>query len=109
MPTTSHFGVFDINGDGKDDIKNVVRDFERWASPSTPTSTSRKKWVAALTTKTRYAIKGNVPNPRGNDPFVKEKSELNQLLWSEAAIQAKNKGITEVSYRDLFPRMGYRV
>lgn len=103
------FGVFDVNGDGSDDIKNVVRDLERMGIPvDAYFDLKDQKWIGTISAKTRYAIKGHIPNPSGNDPFAGEKAGLVGKL-SEAAVEAKSKGITEVSFRDIFPRMGYRV
>jgi hypothetical protein len=104
------YGLFDINGDGSDDIKNIVRDFDKMGIPvDAYFDLKEKKWVGELTNKTRYVISGYMPSPRGQtDPFVKEKAELNDAL-SKAREEAKQKGLTVVDFRDIFPRMGYRV
>jgi len=103
------YGVFDTNGDGIDDIKKVVEDFKKMGIPvDAYFDLKEKKWVGDITPKTRYAIKGEVPNPSGNDPFAGQKAEINDAI-AKASTQAKSKGITDVSYREIFPRMGYRV
>lgn len=103
------FGVFDTNGDGRDDIKNVVRDLERMGIPvDAYFDLTERKWIGTLSARTRYAIKGYAPNPSGNDPYAGEKAALNAAI-SQAAVDVRNKGITEVSFREIFPRIGYRV
>lgn len=103
------FGIFDVNGDGSDDIKNIVKDFDRMGIPvDAYFDLNEKKWIGELTSKTRYVIEGYMPNTSANDPYLKEKTDLTGLL-SEARVSAKNKGLNVISFRDMFPRMGYRV
>ena len=67
-----------------------------------------QKWVGKIGSRTRYAIEGLQPSSSGSDPFVKEKQVLIGGL-SNAREDAKRSGAVVVSFRDIFPRMGYKV
>jgi hypothetical protein len=102
-------GVFDINGDGTDDVQNVVRDLSRMGVVvDAYFDLTKRKWVGNINEQTRYLIVGRYPVQSANDPNREEKTKLIDAI-SKAIDGARQKGIQDVQYRDFFPRMGYRV
>jgi len=103
------FGVFDIDGDGVDDIKQVVRDMNRMGVVvDAYFDLETKKWVGKLTEQTIYAVEGYYPSQAGADAVAAAKAALDTAL-REAKTQCKEKGAKIVKIRDFFPRIGYRV
>jgi len=102
-------GVFDINGDGTDDVQNVVRDLSRMGvTVDAFFDLQQRKWVGQVSEQTRYLIVGRYPVQSANDPNREEKTKLIDAI-GKAVEGARQKGIQDVQYRDFFPRMGYRV
>jgi hypothetical protein len=102
-------GIFDINGDGADDMETVVRDLTRMGVPVDAYFDMRKRqWVGQITENTRYVVKGHTPVNSGLDPNQEDKTRLIAAM-SEAIDGARKRGVQDVSFRDFFPRMGYRV
>lgn len=102
-------GVFDINGDGSDDIKHVVRDLERMGiTVDAFYDLETRKWVGKLSEQTRFLVVGRYPVQSALDPNREEKTKLIDSI-SKAVESGRQKGIQDVNYRDFFPRMGYRV
>lgn len=101
-------GIFDINGDGTDDIASVVRDLTKMGIPVDAYYDMKKKaWVGQVTERTRYIIEGYRPITSGNDPLLDEKTKL--LGGIDKAIQdGRQKGVEPVNFRDFFSRMGYK-
>jgi hypothetical protein len=111
--TTDHIaliGLFDINGDGSDDIEHVIRDLTKMGIPVDAYFDLRKRqWVGQITEQTRYIVEGYYPLNTANDPNREEKTKLLGAIDAGIkAAQAKG-GAQTVSFRDFFPRMGYRV
>jgi len=101
-------GIFDVNGDGTDDIEAVVRDLTKMGIPVDAYYDLRtRKWVGRITDQTRYVIEGYTPSNSANDPNQKAKSDMIAGLTA-AKDEARNKGIAIVNFRDVFPRMGYK-
>jgi hypothetical protein len=101
-------GIFDINGDGIDDIQSVVRDLTKAGIPVDAYYDLKKKaWVGQVTERTRYVVEGYRPINSVNDPHVKEKTELLDAIGA-AIKDAKQKGVDTVNFRDFFSRMGYK-
>jgi len=102
-------GIFDINGDGTDDIQTVVRDLNRMGIPvDAYFDLKTKKWVGKLTERTRYVVDGYTPVPTAHDANLEGKTELIKAI-NGAKDEAKNKAIPVVSFRDFFGRTGYKV
>lgn len=101
-------GIFDVNGDGIDDIESVVRDLTKMGIPVDAYFDMKKRaWVGTVTERTRYVVEGNYPQPSATDPNLEEKSKL--LGAKDKAVgDAKLKGVNTVNYRDFFSRMGYK-
>jgi hypothetical protein len=101
-------GIFDVNGDGIDDIEGVVRDLTKMGIPVDAYFDMKKRaWVGTVTERTRYVVEGNFAQNSPSDPNFEEK---NKLLGAKdkAITEAKAKGVNTVNYRDFFSRMGYK-
>jgi hypothetical protein len=102
-------GIFDINGDGTDDIQHVVRDLLRMGIPVDAFfDLSKRQWVGTINEQTRYIIVGRYPEQAAADPNREEKNRIIEAI-SKAVQTGREKGIQDVKYSDFFPRMGYRV
>jgi hypothetical protein len=102
-------GIFDINGDGTDDIETVVRDLTKMGIPVDAYFDMRKRqWVGQVTEQTRYIVEGYRPLTSAGDPNLEDKTKL-LGAWETAVNAAKNKGAQVVRFSDFFPRMGYRM
>jgi hypothetical protein len=104
-------GIFDINGDGTDDIDTVVRDLLKMGIPvDAYFDMKTRKWKGQIDSQTRFIIQGYYPVvTSASDPLVNDKSKLRGAI-SEAIDFAQSKGGAQtVGFRDFFPRMGYRV
>lgn len=102
-------GVFDVNGDGTDDTKSVIRDLTRMGvTVDAYFDLAERKWVGKVSEQTRFLVVGRYPVQSANDPNRDEKTKLIGAI-SQAVEAARQKGIQDVPYRDFFPRMGYRV
>jgi hypothetical protein len=110
------YGVFDVDADGIDDIRTVIRDLtkmgvivdayfdleqKKWVDPSTGKATT-------LTPQTVYAIEGYHPIQGGGEGLAAAKSALEQSL-QDCKRQAQEKGARIVRIREFFPRIGYKV
>jgi hypothetical protein len=108
-------GIFDVNGDGADDIDQVVRDFRKmgvlvdaWYNPlKNNGNMTFGGWEGTINDQTRYIVKGYFPDPI-NDATREKMSELNGKL--KAALEdAKRSGAQVVGIKEFFPRMGYKI
>lgn len=104
------FGIFDIDGDGVDDIKVVARALAKMGIIIDGYyDLSSRKWVGGgPTDHTAYAVEGAVPTALPGDGLLKEKGDLINSI-NTARDEAKKKGAKAVRYRDFFPRIGYTV
>jgi hypothetical protein len=102
-------GVFDINGDGSDDIETVVRDLTRMGIPVDAYFDMReRKWVGELTQHTRFVVEGWYPVQSAIDPNRDEKTRL--IGETTKSVESAQKlGVSPVKFQDFFPRIGYRV
>jgi hypothetical protein len=102
-------GIFDMNGDGTDDIQSVVRDLRNMGIPVDAYFDLRTlKWEGRITERTRYVVEGHYPINTAVDPNRDKKTQLTAAM-SAAIAEAKLKGIKAVGFRDFFPEMGYYV
>lgn len=102
-------GIFDVNGDGRDDIEQLIRELIQMGIPVDAYYDLRKRqWVGQLTVQTRYVVLGQMPVQNTDDPLAERKSELIGLI-NKAAEEARRRGVQEIGYRDFLPRIGYRV
>ncbi len=101
-------GIFDINGDGTDDIATVVRDLTKMGIPvDAYFDMTKRQWVGTVTERTRNIIEGYYPLNSITDPNQAEKTKLLAAM-TDAVNQGKNKGVGTVNFRDFFSRMGYK-
>ena len=104
------YGIFDIDGDGVDDIKTVANALAKMGIVVDGYfDLSSGKWVGGgPTERTAYAVEGATPSVFAGDGLTKEKGNLINSI-SMARMEAKNKGARVMRYREFFPRIGYTV
>lgn len=101
-------GIFDVNGDGTDDIESVVRDLLKMGIPVDAYYDMKKRaWVGQVTERTRYIVEGYFPINTATDPNRDEKTKLLEAI-NKAINEGKQKGVDPVNFRDFFARMGYK-
>src|SRR5262245_20913490 len=101
-------GIFDINGDGTDDIASVIRDLDKMGIPIDAYYDMKKRqWVGQITERTRYVVEGFYPLSSATDPNREEKTKLLNAMTA-GVNEAKQKGVATVNFRDFFSRMGYK-
>ncbi len=104
------FGVFDVNADGSDDIKQVIRELANMGViVDAYFDLETKRWVGKVTEHTAYAIEGYYPvSSVGADALAGAKGALDQAL-RDAKTHAKDKGVAVVKARTFFSRIGYNM
>ncbi len=105
------YGIFDIDGDGTDDIKAVSRALSKMGiAVDGYYDLSSRKWMEGTgpTDRTAYAVAGAVPSAFAGDGLLKEKADLISSI-NAASEESKKKGARVVKYRDFFPKIGYTV
>lgn len=106
-------GIFDKDGNGTDDIRQVATELKKaGVTVDGYWDLATNKWAeGGPTERTAYVIRGEfplvLPGAMG-EGLTKEKENLRGSL-SAALTQADNKGAKVISYRDYFPRVGYKV
>lgn len=101
------FGIFDIDGDGRDDIQSIVQSLTKvGVAVDGYYDLSKMAWVGGVTSQTTFAVEGYYPSvgiADGNrDGKIKILSEL-----ADVKKMAKEKGLRILRPRDFFPRIGY--
>ena len=83
-------GVFDINGDGTDDMATVVRDLRRMGiTVDAYFDLRERKWVGQITEQTRFLIVGRYPVQSASDPNREEKTKLIDAI--SKAVKPQNR------------------
>lgn len=101
-------GIFDVNGDGTDDVQAVVRDLGKMGIPVDAVFDLRTlKWKGQLTNRTRYLVEGYTPSATASDPNQPAKTKIVGAMGA-AKDEARNKAIAVVKLQDFFGRIGYR-
>ncbi len=101
-------GIFDINGDGVDDILSVVRDLTKMGITVDAYYDMKKRmWIGQVTERTRFVVEGFLPINTGSDPLRDQKTKLLGQM-NDAIKEARLKGVESVNHRDFFSRMGYK-
>jgi hypothetical protein len=101
-------GIFDVNGDGTDDIESVVKDLTRMGIPvDAYFDMKTRKWVGQVTERTRYMVEGYLPINTATDPNREEKTKLLDVI-GKAVNEGRQKGVDVINFRDFFGRMGYK-
>ena len=102
-------GVFDVNGDGTDDVESVVRDLGKMGiQVDAYFHLGEGKWRGKLTERTRYVVEGYQIPVSANDPHQARKADLIGKM-GQAREEARKLAIQIVNFRDFFGRTGYRV
>ena len=103
------FGVFDVDADGTDDLKAVVKDLSRMGIVvDAYYDIEKRQWSGLITNLTTYAIEGYYPSSGPADALSAAKSALTQQL-DAAKRFAQERGVKVVKARDFFPRIGYKM
>jgi hypothetical protein len=104
-------GIFDINGDGNDDIEAVVKEFLKMGIPvDAYFDMKTRKWKGQIDAQTRFIVQGYYPVVTGaSDALVAEKSKLRDAINTAINTAQAKGGAQTVNFRDFFPRMGYKV
>ena len=101
------FGVFDMNADGNDDIKTLVRDLDNVGVHVDAYYDLRAQApVGKFNQLTAVAVEGYYPVITGADGLSDAKNELSTKL-NAYKDQLLGAGIKVVKARDFFPRTGY--
>lgn len=110
-------GIFDVNGDGTDDIDMVVRDLKKMGILVDAYYDPNKKdeagkpvggWVGQITDQTRFLVKGYFPDPSISDPNLTKMTDLNGK-FKKGLDDGQKSGARLVGIKDFFPRMGYKI
>jgi len=102
-------GVFDINGDGTDDVEAVERDLKRMGVHVDAVFDLRTgTWRGRLTDRTSKVVEGYQIPVSANDPHQAAKAALISKMGA-AREEIRLKAIQIVRFDDFFGRIGYRV
>lgn len=112
--TIALYGVFDVNGDGTDDTRQVIGDLQKMGiRVAAYFDLEQRKWLdpttgrpTAVTEQVVYAIEGTYPAPTTGDSLSAARGELRSAL-DDAKKQARDRGVKVVKARNYFPRVGY--
>ncbi len=101
------FGIFDLDGDGKDDIQTLVRDLTRaGVTVDGYYDLGKMAWVGEMTSQTAFAVEGYYPTVSIADGNKDGKLKIINAIGA-AKTKAKNEGVRIIRPRDFFPRIGY--
>jgi hypothetical protein len=100
------YGIFDLDGDGRDDIENLVKSLTRvGVSVDGYYDLKTLKWVGEITSQTTFAVEGYFPTISLADANQEGKIKLLGAL-ADAKKLVKDKGVRVIRPRDFFPRIG---
>lgn len=101
------FGIFDIDGDGRDDIQTIVKSLQKvGVAVDGYYDLATMKWVGEITSQTTFAVEGYYPSVGIADGNRDGKIKILTAL-ADAKKLAKEKGLRTLRPRDFFPRIGY--
>ncbi|MFO0936672.1 MAG: hypothetical protein U0798_09195 [Gemmataceae bacterium] len=102
-------GIFDLDGDGVDDIQQVVNNLNKVGIVvDAYFDLGTMKWVGNVTERTIFAVEGYSPILRGLDGNADYKARIITGI-DEAKKYCKERGAKVVKIRDFFPRIGFDV
>ena len=102
------YGVFDIDGDGTDDIKALVRDLQKaGVVVDAYFDLEKGEWQGKPTKDTAFAVEGAYPSNSAVDGLSVARTAVTKKL-DDAKATALNAGVKVVRARDFFPRIGYK-
>lgn len=101
------FGIFDLDGDGKDDIQTLVSDLRRaGVTVDGYYDLGKMAWVGDVKSQTAFAVEGYYPTVSVADGNKDGKLKIINAIGA-AKTKAKNEGVRIIRPRDFFPRIGY--
>jgi hypothetical protein len=101
------YGIFDLNGDGRDDIKELRDNLARMGVVvDAYYDLSTMRWVGNITSRTTFAIEGYTPTITLGDGNVEGKGRIISAI-QDARKEVKDMGIRVLRPREFFPRIGY--
>jgi hypothetical protein len=101
------FGIFDIDGDGRDDIQTIVKNLSKvGVAVDGYFDLAKMKWEGEITSQTTFAVEGYYPSVSIADGNRDGKIKILGAL-ADAKRTAKDKGLRILRPRDFFPRIGY--
>ena len=101
------FGIFDIDGDGRDDIQTIVKSLSKvGVAVDGYYDLAKMKWEGEITSQTTFAVEGYYPSVGIADGNRDGKIKILGAL-ADAKKLAKDKGLRILRPRDFFPRIGY--
>jgi hypothetical protein len=102
------YGIFDVDGDGRDDIVAVVSELRKMGVVvDAYYDLGENKWKGEITTQTTLAVEGFSPSIGVAEGNREGKSRIISAI-TDARKLAKDKGIRVLRPRDFFPRIGYK-
>jgi hypothetical protein len=102
------YGIFDLDGDGKDDIKTLKDELAKMGViVDGYFDLSTLKWVGDVTTQTTFAVEGFTPTVTTADATQSGKAKIISAI-ADARKYVKDKGVRVLRPRDFFPRIGYK-
>lgn len=106
------FGIFDLDGDGIDDIRQLARELTKsGVVVDAYYDLETKKWIGNITERTIYVIEGIIPFKNiqaGESPGIVTAKNAVRGALDEARKVAKDRGSKVVKMRDFFPRVGLK-
>lgn len=101
------FGIFDIDGDGRDDIQTIVKNLSKvGVAVDGYYDLAKMKWEGEITSQTTFAVEGYYPSVGIADGNRDGKIKILGAL-ADAKKLSKEKGLRTLRPRDFFPRIGY--
>ncbi|CAN5329612.1 hypothetical protein BH11PLA2_BH11PLA2_01470 [soil metagenome] len=101
------FGIFDLDGDGRDDIQNLVQGLRRvGVVVDAYYDLGKMQWVGEITSTTNFGVEGYYPTVSSADGNKDGKIKILNAI-SDARKAVKDKGILILKPRDFFPRIGF--
>jgi len=102
------YGIFDIDGDGRDDIRAIADELNRMGViVDAYFDLSTLKWVGDVTSQTTFAVEGFSPTVSLADGNREGKARIVSAI-ADARKSVKDKGVRVIRPRDFFPRIGYK-
>ena len=103
------FGIFDTDGDGRDDIKSLKDELSRMGViVDAYYDLGTMKWVGNITSQTTFAVEGHTPTVTIADGNMEGKSKIISSI-ADARKLVKESGIRILRPRDFFPRIGHKI
>jgi hypothetical protein len=101
------FGIFDLDGDGRDDVLNLIQGLRRvGVVVDAYYDIGKGKWEGEITSQTNFGLEGYSPTLTAADGNSAGKLRIAGLI-SDARKQVKDRGIRILRPIEFFPRIGF--